>query len=166
MFFKSNNGLAWAVFCLLNGFMTTVKADFNVSGWQENVLFPEISGLETLAKIDVGADYSSAHAIEIEYFEKNDQQWVRFNLLGQARLVKPLLKRVFIKPKIRTDKSESRPVVELLVCYGSQLQKVAFNLTDRSHLKTLLLIGRADIPKGWLVDPHQTQLIPPRCELD
>ncbi|MBN2866656.1 MAG: ATP-dependent zinc protease [Thiotrichales bacterium] len=151
---------------LISSFMVFAQAQYKVSGWLEPIKIAELNDLALIAKVDTGADYSSIHAQDIKLFEQNGQLWVHFQLLGQHAQVKKVLKMVRIKPKSPTDAASARPVVLLNICFGEQKQQVAFNLTNRAHLKHLVLIGRSDIPLNWLVDPHQIELTKPRCTTD
>ncbi|BBP43980.1 hypothetical protein THMIRHAT_17260 [Thiosulfativibrio zosterae] len=145
-------------------FCQIASADPQVLGWQETVYFTD-EQLFAEAKIDTGADHSSLHALNIEPFEKNDQAWVRFELLGQKTLERPVLKNSVIKAKTALQAASVRPVIALQLCFAGQKRVVQFNLVNRQHLKVPVLIGRADMPKGWLVNPHQTHLVSTDCRL-
>ena len=58
---------------------------------------------------------------------------------------------------------ERRPVVEIELCVGSKRLRVQVNLSNRSHLEYPLILGRNVLSQGFIVDPAQEKILPPRC---
>lgn len=113
------------------------------------------------ARIDTGARTTSLHATQVELFERDGKNWVRFQSPNGAKTVTqelPLKRKVRIK---RKDKGVvERPVVELKVQIGDVVQRLDVNLADRSHLEYPVLIGRdflqdlviVDVSKSYIAD--------------
>lgn len=52
--------------------------DLFTIGWREWVAFPELGLRAMKVKVDSGARTSALHAFDIERFQHNKQDWVRF----------------------------------------------------------------------------------------
>ena len=110
------------------------------------------------ARIDTGAATSSLNAIDIEEFERNGKNWVRFHLsdgvteLSDENWIElPVLR--FVKIRQSTSESvERRAVVELWVKVGKIHEKAQFTLADRSQMSHPILLGREFIRDIALVD--------------
>jgi len=124
------------------------------------------------AKVDTGAKDSSLDAQNIEFFTRDDKEWVRF------QVTRALQKRIFIieRPlegisqiKSRADESTTkesykRPLIKLPVCLGDEIKEIDVNLTDRSHFKYPFLLGStAIISFNKIVDPATNSLLPLTC---
>lgn len=138
---------------------TPTQSETITTGWLESILL-QPSNVRMRAKLDTGAKTSSLHAIDIEHFKRDGQEWVRF-LTGaynkKAQLIPieaPLIREVKIKDHER--KSASRPVVELTFCLHKKLFTSEFSLTDRSQFNYPMLLGRRMLQQGVIVDPAMT----------
>ncbi|MGR5154616.1 ATP-dependent zinc protease family protein [Photobacterium swingsii] len=111
------------------------------------------------ARIDTGATTSSLNAVELQVFERNGKEWVRFNLNHQLTNVveepeifeAPVLRWV----KIRQSTSQEavrRPVIEAWVQLGSLHEKAQFTLADRTQMTYPVLLGREFFKDIALVD--------------
>ncbi|WP_341503524.1 ATP-dependent zinc protease [Gallaecimonas sp. GXIMD4217] len=132
-----------------------VKDDKVVVGAVERVrLSPPDFVLE--ARIDTGATYASLDARDIETFERDGDDWVRFHVvLPDGTDITPIEKKVVRWVRIlqsNTEEGERRPIVELRYQLGPVSQKAEFTLTDRSHLEYPLLIGRNILKDLMVVD--------------
>lgn len=136
-----------------------------IYSWKENVLvYP--SGLEFKAKLDSGAKTSSLNAIEIEEFDRNGDEWVRFtiqNLDGDKKELERELSRV-VRIKQHSGDSQRRPVVKMGICLGQLYKEVEVNLVDRSNYTTGMLIGRTFMADDVLIDPATTYSHRPDCD--
>ncbi|TBU94083.1 ATP-dependent zinc protease [Stutzerimonas kirkiae] len=101
------------------------------------------------AKMDTGAETASLSARDIERFEREGEQWVRFRLavdgaddrLHERRLagvseIKGRAEEGGGKPGVAV-----RPLVDMEICIADRLYQAEVNLTDRSHFEYPLLIG-------------------------
>ncbi|WP_181297819.1 ATP-dependent zinc protease [Pseudomonas sp. Q2-TVG4-2] len=124
------------------------------------------------AKMDTGAMTASLSARDIERFERDGEDWVRFRLAvegaGDTLYERPLARIAEIKtraeeadPDDDTDLERGpdvaeRPVVEMQLCIGDRLREAEVNLTDRSHFRYPLLIGATAIRDlDAAIDPSQ-----------
>ncbi len=125
------------------------------AGWLESVLLqPE--NIRMRAKLDTGAKTSSLHAVDIKRFEKKGAPWVSFRT-GVDEMVQinlPLIRDVKIKD--HKFKAAVRPVVEMSICLHNQIFTGEFSLIDRSQFNYPILLGRALLQQGIIVDPSQT----------
>lgn len=141
--------------------------DLQVLGWIETVEIGE-RGFGLDAKLDTGADNSSLHAIDIELFERNDIDWVRFTVeLDDGQ------RGEFEYPQERTARirraaggTDDRPVIKLGICIGTIHREVEVNLTDRSDLSYPMLIGRSFLREYILVDSGPKYTRDPECDVD
>jgi len=142
-----------------------------ILGWIENVNL-QPSGMKAKAKLDTGAKTSSIHAKNIEYFEKDGEDWVRFQFANNTKLSDqkylsgkskkvitieaPLTRRALIKRHKHT--SLERPVVELPFTLADNDYTAEFTLTDRSKFLYPVLLGRRFLKHVAVVDPGKTFL--------
>ncbi len=110
------------------------------------------------ARIDTGAVTSSLNAVDIEEFERNGEQWVRFHLNNntakeeeQQWIEAPVIRFVKIRQST-TNEVERRAVVELWIKLGKIHEKAQFTLADRSQMSHPILIGREFIRDIAVVD--------------
>lgn len=117
------------------------------------------------ARIDTGAVTSSLDASDVEEFERNGHDWVRFVLINpKTNKEHTLERRVVRNVKIIqavTDDVEKRPVVELEVTIGNKTQRAEFTLSDRKHMEYPVLIGRNILMDIMVVDVSRSHIIPP-----
>lgn len=119
-------------------------------GRYEYIRLPQI-GQTPKAKMDTGAMTASLSAKDIERFERNGEDWVRFRLASanasDTLFEQPLARIGEIKSRAEEGASAgrtsvvTRPVVDMAVCLGNQACTIEVNLTDRSHFNYPLQIG-------------------------
>ena len=137
-----------------------------VFGWVEHA-FLEGPELELRAKLDTGAKTSSLSAVDIERFERDGEEWVRFDIPipesdRQIELERPVYRNVLIKD--RDGSSNRRPVVRLVTCLGPHKVEAQYSLADRTGFHYPILIGRRVLKDVGLVDASGTFLADPVCE--
>lgn len=127
------------------------------------------------ARVDTGAATSSLDATDIEEFERNGKNWVRFHLSGRTQdadkaadkqnadnkaakkeakdnwIEAPVLRYVKIR-QASTSETERRAVVELWINVGKIRERTEFTLADRSHMSHPILLGREFLRDIALVD--------------
>ncbi|NRB66221.1 MAG: ATP-dependent zinc protease [Vibrio sp.] len=110
------------------------------------------------SRIDTGAATSSLNAVDIEKFERNGKNWVRFHLsdgvtpLDDTNWIEaPIIRFVKIRQSTN-DETERRAVVELWVRLGTIHEKTQFTLADRSQMTHPVLLGREFIRDIAVVD--------------
>ncbi|ADE15161.1 protein of unknown function DUF785 [Nitrosococcus halophilus Nc 4] len=134
-----------------------------IMGWVERVvLIPW--GVELKAKLDSGAKTSSLHAEDIERFEKDGEEWVRFiiELEGKGEEIEPLQVEQPLVRNVRIKRhrgnAKRRPVVNLKFCLNGKGYETQFSLVDRSRLNYPVLFGRRFLKDVALIDPSKTFL--------
>jgi len=113
-------------------------------------------GVKYASRIDTGATSSSLDARKIKI--KNDI--VNFQLRGGKQMKLPLLEYRRVRTSVG---KERRPVVLLDICLGSLHLLTQVTLTDRSHLKYALLIGRRVLKGNFVVDVSRRSTTTPSC---
>ncbi len=123
----------------------------------------EPQGAVLTARIDTGANSNSLSAENLVYFERDGDDWVRFDIRtddGQvSQMEREVQRHVRVIQQSDPDGSR-RPMVYLRVRLGNVLGNFEFNLTDRSHLKHPVILGREFLADLMLVDVGQEFLQP------
>ena len=134
-----------------------------VIGWREWVGLPDL-GVEAIkVKIDTGARSSSLHAFEIEPFERDGIQMVRFVLHPKQRrsdATGPIEAELHATKLVRNPggREEMRPVIRTHVTWDGHLFEVDLNLTRRDEMGFRMLLGRQAVRRRFLVDPGRSFL--------
>lgn len=116
--------------------------------------------------MDTGAYTSSLSAKDIELFQRDGEEWVRFRLAtkeADGSVFEHKLARIG-KIKNRADnrngedededRLSERPVIDLQVCLGGAMKTIEVNLTDRSAFNYPFLMGTKGLRKFHVaVDP-------------
>ena len=144
--------------------VTAVQAEPTVIGRIESVKITP-GDLVLRAKIDTGADHGSLSAEDLEMFERNAEQWVRFKIRNREGEFRTLETRVTKNVKIKREggRIEKRPEIRMGICLGSLYMLVTINLTDRSDYAYPMLIGRDVITGHFIVDPSRGFTAKPSC---
>ncbi len=151
-------------------FAVSVQAEDNrhlqIFGYIENVEVAELDR-SMRAKLDTGATTSSIDAREIEKFEKDDEDWVRFTVVDRDTddekvLEEPISRTVHIKRHGKD--SQERYVVELDFCIGDRLITEEVSLTSRKKWNYPLLVGRNHLAGHVLVDSAVKDTRDPSCD--
>lgn len=119
------------------------------------------------ARIDTGARTTSLHATQIEQFERDGKDWVRFqnDRAGNGVEVWELPLKRTVRIKRKGAGVVERPVVELKVQIGEVIQRLDVNLADRGNFEFPLLIGRdflqdlviVDVSKSYIADQPENR---------
>lgn len=120
-------------------------------------------GLNMIARIDTGASSSSLHAENITPFERDGDNYVRFDVGNDATTVtleRPVKKYVRVFQQADKDGSR-RPVIELRLVVGDVQDSFSFTLADRSHLEHDMILGRNFLTDMAIVDVSQQFVQPP-----
>lgn len=143
-----------------------------IVGWKEMVRIPAF-GIELATKNDTGAESASLHADNIEPFEKNGDEWVRFDAVVQERDDEDGLERKTIRYeapvagtvliKRKGQESQRRYQIEMELCMGHIHRKAEVNLANRNGYSTRMLLGREFLYEAALVDPSRTFTRDPLC---
>ncbi|MBV0934681.1 ATP-dependent zinc protease family protein [Marinobacterium weihaiense] len=119
-------------------------------------LYLAVPGITYNARIDSGATTSSLHATNIQRFERDGEDWVRFDIRDPESNTPVTIERKLARNaniiQASSEDPERRPVVELPFVIGSHRQSAEFTLSDRSQLTYPVLIGRNVLRDVMLID--------------
>ncbi len=114
----------------------------------------EPPGAIVIARVDTGAHSSSVHAENLVEFERDGDDWVRFELIldnETATLERQVVR--YVRVYQQADKTGTRrPVVSIRLRLGDVQNTFEFTLADRSHLEYQMLLGRNFLADMALVD--------------
>jgi hypothetical protein len=117
------------------------------------------------ARIDTGATTSSLDARNIEVFERDGNNWVRFQIPDPVEkdsyydVERPIARWVRII-QAASEEADRRPVVKLQFRIGRVQRMAEFTLEDRSHMDYQVLIGRNVLRDLMVVDVAQEFIAP------
>lgn len=132
-------------------------------GWREWVTLPD-AGVDWIkAKIDTGARTSSLHAFDIEEFDREGEQWVRFRVNpwqdsdADAAIVEcPVHDRRAVRSS--SGHAQDRIVVLLAIRLIDRSIVAEVTLSNRDEMGFRMLIGREALRRGFIVDPARSFL--------
>ncbi|MEE4297019.1 MAG: RimK/LysX family protein [Wenzhouxiangella sp.] len=143
--------------------MSAHVAPTMIIGACEWVALPDLGIRRLRARVDTGAKSCALHASDIEAFERNDEEWVRFRVhLGYPRPrgdqdCEALLLSVR-KVRPTSGKAESRYTIRTPIVIGHSRWMVDVTLTDRGRMRYRMLLGRKAMENHALVYPARTFL--------
>lgn len=138
-----------------------VNKKLTTIGWREWVSMPEFGVTEIKAKVDTGADNSSLHAFNLERFQQDGVEMVRFEIHPRQRKRKPSIEcvaPVALERKVKNPggRSELRPVIRTTLIIAGQEVEALVNLTTRDEMTFRMLLGRRTVRKHFVVDPGRS----------
>ncbi|MEV5000604.1 ATP-dependent zinc protease [Nocardioides sp. LML1-1-1.1] len=140
-----------------------------VAGWREWVRLPGLGVGPVKAKLDTGARTSALHAFDLEPFEREGREWVRFSVhpwqrsAEDAVLVEcPVHDRRVVRSS--TGHTQERFVVLTAIELLDRTVTTELTLTRRDEMGFRMLVGREALRQGFLVDSGRSYLggRPPR----
>ncbi len=135
-----------------------------IIGWREIVALPELGLSAVPAKIDTGARTSSLHAIVLEHFERDGEEYVRFAVDFPGPHVRQVCEAVHVDHRGITSsngETQSRLIVKTPIRIGTLEFRAEISLADRSDMQFPLLIGRTALRRRFLVDTGSSWLQSP-----
>lgn len=138
------------------------QTDKQIVGLREQAL---IAGLNIVmqARISTNVANSVVDARNIQMFERNGEEWVRFTIYNPETKEPHVLERKrlrFQTVQTANPTPDRRPVVEIRFTIGKLTQKGEFILADRSASEYPILIGRNLLRDVMLVDVSGNNLAP------
>lgn len=120
------------------------------------------------ARVDSGATTSSMHATDLVFFERNGDEWVRFNLSVDDGATEESNRRMIEAPIVRwvriiqasSDEAERRPVIEAWMQVGNLREKAEFTLANRENMSYPILLGREFFKDIALIDVGRAYIQP------
>lgn len=137
--------------------------DKQIVGLREQAL---IGGLNVVmqARISTNVAHSVIDARNIQMFERNSEEWVRFTIYNPETKEPHVLERKRLRfqtvQTATTATPDRRPVVEIRFTIGKLSQRGEFVLADRSDSEYPILIGRNLLRDVMLVDVSGNNLAP------
>jgi hypothetical protein len=127
-------------------------------GWREWVSMPDWDVAHLKAKVDTGARTSSLHAFGLEWFDRDGNPWVRFEIHPWQRSTADAViaeAAVVATRDIRSSSGdvEHRPVVNTSIVVAGRTVTAEVTLTRRDAMGFRMLIGREALRRRFLVDP-------------
>ncbi len=97
-----------------------------------------------IARIDTGAETSSIDIENQNFFERDGESWVAFDLVNKNSGEKQHFEKKIAKQKKvkRIEASEERVIVPMNVKFGGKILKSNFSLANREKFNYQALIGR------------------------
>jgi hypothetical protein len=134
-------------------------------GWKEYVALPEWHLRRLRAKVDTGAWTSVLDVADYELAEEAGGLLVARLRLAlsrkhpeRVRLVEvPVLRLVVVRNTGGT--LEERPLLETTLCLGPVCKRIRLTVTNRSHMRHRMLMGRLALAGDFVVDVSQKYLM-------
>jgi hypothetical protein len=134
-----------------------------VIGWREWVSLPDFGIDQLKAKVDTGARSSSLHAFDMQIFERDKKQWVRFQVHPVQRndrrsvdVEAPVLE--FRSVRSSSGKAAIRPVIVTNVSLLGLTWPIEVTLASRDKMGFRMLLGREAFRGRFLVDAGRSYL--------
>ncbi|MEQ8437567.1 MAG: ATP-dependent zinc protease [Ilumatobacter fluminis] len=145
--------------------MSESSAQLAVAGWREWIGLPDLDVSWVKAKLDTGARSSAIHAWDIEPFDRDGAEWVRFQLhpwqmsdLDAVDVELPVVDRRTIRSS--TGHEEERYVVRTKIRVLDLDLTADLTLTNRDEMGFRMLVGREALRGSILVDPGRSYIGP------
>ncbi|OYP38117.1 ATP-dependent zinc protease [Rhodopirellula sp. MGV] len=141
----------------------TVSDQLPTIGWREWLSLPELGIKFVKAKIDTGARSSSLHAFDVETFDNDGVQYVRFKVNPVQRNDDWTIQCSAPVVDMRSIRSSSgqaaiRPVIKTPITLLGQRIEIELTLADRNQMGFRMLLGREAFRRRFLIDPGQSYL--------
>lgn len=135
-----------------------------IVGSEEWCAFPQL-GIPTIkARVDSGAKTSALHAVNISPFQRDGENWVKFDINPIQNNTKtvihcqaPLVDKRIVKSS--SGFREQRYVIKSEIKIGTADWDVELTLTNRDSMGFRMLLGREAMSGRILVDPEQKYLL-------
>lgn len=139
-------------------------ADKVIVGSEEWCAFPKLGIPAIKARVDSGAKTSALHAVNISPFNKDGENWVKFDINPIQNNTKtvihcqaPLVDKRIVKSS--SGFREQRYVIKTEIQVGDSFWEVEVTLTNRDSMGYRMLLGREAMSGRVLVDPEQKYLL-------
>jgi len=122
------------------------KRDLLVIGWIEHIDLPALDLHDLRTKIDTGARTSALHATQIETFDRDGAEWVRFRVeLDRTHSTDLIEAPVHERRHIKNTSGvpEERIVIRTRFRIADRTWTISVSLTDRSNMRFAMIVGRS-----------------------
>lgn len=134
--------------------------DKTLIGSEEWCSFPQLGIPAIKARVDSGAKTSALHAINIKIFDRNGEEWLKFdinpiqnNSKSVIHCEAQLVDQRIVKSSNGT--REKRYVIRTDVGLGTHTWQVEVTLTNRDSMGFRMLLGREAMVGRLIVDPEK-----------
>lgn len=143
--------------------MNSTNSQLPIIGWREWVKLPDFEVARIKAKVDSGARSSSIHTTEMEIFEKDGREWVRFIILPHQKNDDKTYEAEAAVLEMRNVKSSNgevtlRPVIVANLQILGQVFPIEMTLANRYDMGFRMLLGREAFRGRFLVDAGRSYL--------
>ncbi len=147
--------------------MTT---DQRMAGWREWVSLPDLGVKAVKAKLDTGARTSALHAFDVDTFDRDGAEWVRFSIhpLQRDDETQVTTEAVITDRRWITNpggRRERRLIIETPLTLGNETWSIELCLTDRDEMGMRMLLGRTAMRGRLRIDPAHSYLLGKRKSL-
>lgn len=135
-----------------------------IVGSEEWCSFPTL-GIPTIkARVDSGAKTSALHAINIKPFQKDNEEWVKFDvnpIQNNAKAVLHCEAKLVDQRVVKSSSGfrEKRYVISTKLSIGGKNWDIEVTLTNRDSMGYRMLLGREAMSGRVLVDPEARFLL-------
>lgn len=134
-----------------------MKHRLEIVGWREWIGLPQLGIKRIKAKIDTGALSCSLHAFDIENFQREEREFVRFKVHPIQRSERRALTLEAPVLELREIRSSNglvavRPVILTEFEMLGIRHNIELTLADRNQMGFRMLVGRRALKDRFLVD--------------
>ncbi len=140
-----------------------IRRPHQIAGWREWIELPELGIARVKAKLDTGARTSTLHAVRMEAFEVEGQEWVRFvvhprqrTTTGSVKVETPVLEWRSITSS--SGHKQRRPVIVTQIGFFGETWPIEITLTNRDSLGFRMLLGREALRNRLVVDSGRSYI--------
>ena len=135
-----------------------------IIGWREWISLPDLNVKAIKVKVDSGAKTSALHASSMEFFRKNNKEYVRFVIYpNQKNRHSHLTREVKIHEHRWVTSSNGhrslRPVIKTNYKIGIYEFSMELTLVNRDIMGFRMLLGRDGFKEHFLLDASHSYLV-------
>lgn len=139
------------------------KSKLLVIGWREIIALPDLKVSQIKAKIDTGARSSALHAFNVQKFQQDEQEMIRFQVHPKQRDTKHTIiaeAKLLEYREVKNSGGEAqlRPVILTNVELGGEQWEIELTLTNRDVMGFRMLLGRQAVRNRFLVDSGKSYI--------
>jgi hypothetical protein len=132
-----------------------------VIGWRERVSLPDFGVTGIKVKVDSGAQTSSIHAFRPRFSQRDDGEWVSFEIHPRRRSRKDAVRvsaKVLTHRWIRSSngKRELRPVITTTMTLAGEVFEAEMTLANRHLMAYRMILGRSAMRGRFSIDPGKS----------